>query len=149
MAPLHCTRHPCPRQAFRLLFAASLPSRSLSCGKPAWPGADESRPAGEIYADKAAGGYSGRVNRGIGVPRFSMTVHDGKLYYVCRPQPEHPLLHEFRRIGPEAKVGERLFSVRMSVIGAQLSPDGRFVLIEGSIPRKQPWLEASEPNPVG
>ena len=52
----------------------------LHTGKPAWPGTDESRPAGEIYADKTATGYSGRVSRGIGVPRFSMTVHDGKLF---------------------------------------------------------------------
>ena len=53
---------------------------NLHTGQPAWPSADATRPAGEIYADKSPSGYPGRVSRGIGVPRFTMTVHDGKLF---------------------------------------------------------------------
>jgi outer membrane protein assembly factor BamB len=49
-------------------------------GKPAWPSADSARPPGEIYADKSAGSFGGRMSRGIGVPRFTMTVHDDKLF---------------------------------------------------------------------
>ncbi|MGD9723690.1 MAG: PQQ-binding-like beta-propeller repeat protein [Pirellulales bacterium] len=53
---------------------------NIHTGRPAWPSDDETRPAGEIYADKSPLGYSGRVSRGIGVPRFTMTVHGGKLF---------------------------------------------------------------------
>ncbi len=49
-------------------------------GGPAWPSEDASRPAGEIYAYKNSSGYSARGNRGIGVNRFAMTAHDGKLF---------------------------------------------------------------------
>ncbi|MEX2111655.1 MAG: PQQ-binding-like beta-propeller repeat protein [Pirellulales bacterium] len=52
----------------------------VNTGRAAWPSEDAARPAGEIYSDKGPSGYAGRGNRGIGVPRFSMTVHDGKLF---------------------------------------------------------------------
>ncbi len=52
---------------------------NLLSGKPAWPG-DPLRPAGEIFADKNALASSLRMNHGLGVPRFTMTVHDNKLF---------------------------------------------------------------------
>src|SRR5262249_15397411 len=48
-------------------------------GKPAWPRTDGKRPPGEIFEDVALS-PPGRMIRGLGVPRFTMTVHDNKLY---------------------------------------------------------------------
>jgi outer membrane protein assembly factor BamB len=51
----------------------------LKTGKPAWPSNDPQRPAGEIYSGDA--GPTGRaMNRGLGAPRFTMTVADNKLF---------------------------------------------------------------------
>ncbi len=51
----------------------------LRSGKPAWPGDPKKRP-GEIYSEEIAGVPLGRAMRGLGVPRFTLTVADGKLY---------------------------------------------------------------------
>lgn len=47
-------------------------------GKPAWP--SEGKPSGEIYEDEQAQNASSRMHHGLGVPRFTMTAHRGKLY---------------------------------------------------------------------
>jgi hypothetical protein len=66
-------------------------------GKPAWLSTDPSRPAGEIYADKAAGGFGARMSRGIGVPRFTMTISDNKLFARMGSQvTSRPLEYESR-----------------------------------------------------
>jgi tetratricopeptide (TPR) repeat protein len=51
----------------------------LKTGAPAWAG-DPDRPKGEIYADENARLAAGRMHRGLGVPRFTMTAHAGKLF---------------------------------------------------------------------
>ena len=51
----------------------------LRTGKPAWPGDPKKRP-GEIYSEDLVGVPLGRSMRGLGVPRFTLTVADGKLY---------------------------------------------------------------------
>lgn len=52
---------------------------NLKSGAPAWAG-DPERPKGEIYADADAGLSRGRGHRGLGVPRFTMTVYKDKLF---------------------------------------------------------------------
>ncbi len=51
----------------------------LRTGKPAWPGDPKKRP-GEIYSEEIVGVPLGRSMRGLGVPRFTLTVAEGKLY---------------------------------------------------------------------
>ena len=51
----------------------------LHSGKPAWPG-DPTKKPGEIYAEDIAGAPAVRSAHGLGVPRFTLTVADGKLY---------------------------------------------------------------------
>jgi outer membrane protein assembly factor BamB len=48
-------------------------------GAPAWPRDDPKRPPGEIFSDDNAA-LAGRTSGRLGVPRFTMTVHDNKLY---------------------------------------------------------------------
>ncbi|MBI3837208.1 MAG: PQQ-binding-like beta-propeller repeat protein [Planctomycetia bacterium] len=52
---------------------------NLKTGEPAWAG-DPERPRGEIFADKGALASAGRMNRGLGVPRFTMTAYEDKLF---------------------------------------------------------------------
>ncbi len=60
-------------------------------GNPAWPG-DAARPLGEIYADENARLATSRSGRGLGVPRFTMTAADDKLYALLGSQvTSHPL----------------------------------------------------------
>jgi outer membrane protein assembly factor BamB len=52
----------------------------LRTGKPAWPGDPKKKP-GEIYSEEIPGAPLGRTAmRGLGVPRFTLTVAGGKLY---------------------------------------------------------------------
>ncbi len=51
----------------------------LASGQPAWPG-DPGKPAGVIYDNEAVDSQPIRAQRGLGVPRFTLTVHDDKLY---------------------------------------------------------------------
>ncbi len=51
----------------------------LRTGKPAFPRSDPKRPPGEIF-DQPVLIPPTHFNRGLGVPRFTMTVHDHKLY---------------------------------------------------------------------
>lgn len=48
-------------------------------GLPAWPRDDPKRLPGEIFADDNAA-IAGRTSGRLGVPRFTMTAHRGKLY---------------------------------------------------------------------
>jgi outer membrane protein assembly factor BamB len=52
---------------------------NVNTGEPAWAG-DPERPRGEIFADKGALASAGRMNGGLGVPRFTMTACDNKLF---------------------------------------------------------------------
>ena len=52
---------------------------NLHTGKPLWPGSAE-RPAGEIFHDTTLAVALDRSSRGLGVPRFTLTAHDGRLY---------------------------------------------------------------------
>lgn len=51
----------------------------LQSGKPAWPSA-ASRPAGEVYAEESPVSLRGGLSGGLGVPRFTLTLHDNRLY---------------------------------------------------------------------
>jgi outer membrane protein assembly factor BamB len=51
----------------------------LHTGKPVWPG-NPQKPAGEIYREGGPNGALERPTRGLGVPRYTMTVYDGRLY---------------------------------------------------------------------
>ncbi|HEV3138518.1 MAG TPA: PQQ-binding-like beta-propeller repeat protein, partial [Pirellulales bacterium] len=52
---------------------------NANTGEPAWAG-DPERPRGEIFADKGGLAAAGRMNIGLGVPRFTMTACDNKLF---------------------------------------------------------------------
>ena len=52
---------------------------NLHTGKPLWPGNPE-QPPGEIYREGPPNGSLERQPRGLGVPRFTLTVCDGRLY---------------------------------------------------------------------
>jgi len=63
---------------------SSILAFNAKTGKPAWPGdasktPDASKPAGEIYSDDTVQQAGNRVSR-VGVPRFCMTAHGGRLY---------------------------------------------------------------------
>ncbi len=49
-------------------------------GEPAWPVADPKHERGEIFEGENASMGSGRFAGGLGVSRFTMTAHDGRLY---------------------------------------------------------------------
>ena len=104
-------------------------------GQPAWPSSDPMRPAGEIYADKAALAFSGRSNRGLGVPRFTMSVHDNKLFArMGTPVTSRPLETLDSRSG-------YLLCLDLSAQGrAVWKPDGRL------LPDDERW--AFEGSPV-
>jgi outer membrane protein assembly factor BamB len=51
---------------------------NLETGKPQWSGSPQ-QPPGEIYRD-AGSPAAERSGRGLGVPRFTMTAHEGRLY---------------------------------------------------------------------
>ena len=59
---------------------------NLYTGKPAWSGGTKQITPGEIFSDDAAVMQSARINRGIGVPRFTMTAHGGRLYALLGSQ---------------------------------------------------------------
>jgi outer membrane protein assembly factor BamB len=104
-------------------------------GRAAWPSEDAARPAGEIYADKGPTGYAGRGNRGIGVPRFTMTVHDGKLFArMGSPVTSRPLE------SLESRAGYLLCLDLESQGRAVWKPDGRL------LPDDERW--AFEGSPV-
>ncbi len=48
-------------------------------GAPAWPSDDPKRRSGEIFEGEG-GSTSVRMSSGLGVPRFTMTAHDNKLF---------------------------------------------------------------------
>ncbi len=52
---------------------------NLRTGKPTWPGNPQKQP-GEIYREGGPNGSLERPSRGLGVPRFTMTACDGRLY---------------------------------------------------------------------
>lgn len=52
---------------------------SLKTGGPAWPSDNPKRQSGEIFDGDSGSSTTGRPSSGLGVPRFTMTVHDGKL----------------------------------------------------------------------
>jgi hypothetical protein len=51
----------------------------LQTGKPAWPG-DPTKPPGVIYDNETVESQPLRPHRGLGVPRFTLTVHEDRLY---------------------------------------------------------------------
>ncbi|HEY1785912.1 MAG TPA: tetratricopeptide repeat protein, partial [Pirellulales bacterium] len=51
---------------------------NLQTGKPVWPGSPQ-KPAGEIYREGGPNGSLDRPTRGLGVPRFTMTVYENRL----------------------------------------------------------------------
>jgi tetratricopeptide (TPR) repeat protein len=70
-----------------ILFSdqSSIFAFSAKTGAPAWPRQDPKRPSGEILADDTPA-MIGRTNGRLGVPRFTMTAHRGKLYARMGPQ---------------------------------------------------------------
>jgi len=91
-------------------------------GSPAWPG-DAARPLGEIYADENARLATGRSGRGLGVPRFTMTAADGKLYAHLGSQvTSHPLESY------ESRAGGYLICLDLAAQGRLVwKPDGRLL----------------------
>ncbi len=91
-------------------------------GEPAWPG-DPARPKGEIYADESARLGSTRMNRGLGVPRFTLTVHDDKLFARMGSQvTSHPLESY------ESRTGGYLVCLDLAAQGRLVwKPDGRIL----------------------
>lgn len=91
-------------------------------GKPAWP-ADASRAVGEIYADENARLATSRAGRGLGVPRFTMTAADGKLYAHLGSQvTSHPLESY------ESRAGGYLICLDLAAQGRLVwKPDGRLL----------------------
>jgi len=53
---------------------------SLRSGEPAWPRDPKIAERGEIFRGEVPAGALNRPAHGLGVPRFTMTAHDGKLY---------------------------------------------------------------------
>jgi outer membrane protein assembly factor BamB len=49
-------------------------------GQPAWPSDDPQRSAGEIFDGDAGASTATRFSVGLGVQRFTMTVHDNRLF---------------------------------------------------------------------
>jgi outer membrane protein assembly factor BamB len=52
---------------------------NLNTGKPAWKG-DPTKPPGVIYDDETLDSPPVRSHRGLGVPRYTLTVHNNKVY---------------------------------------------------------------------
>jgi outer membrane protein assembly factor BamB len=94
----------------------------LKTGAPAWP-ADAERPKGEIYADENARLAGGRVHRGLGVPRFTMTATGGKLFAHMGSQvTSHPLE------AYESRSGGYLVCLDLEAQGRLVwKPDGRIL----------------------
>ncbi len=91
-------------------------------GKPAWPG-DPMRPPGEIYADESVRLSNTRMNRGLGVPRFTMTVHDGKLFARLGSQVTGHPLESY-----ESRTSGYLVCLDLSAQGRVIwKPDGRLM----------------------
>jgi outer membrane protein assembly factor BamB len=64
---------------------------NLYTGKPAWPGGANQKAPGEFFTDDAPL-HAVRMNRGLGVPRFTMTADSGRLYARTGSQvTSHPL----------------------------------------------------------
>jgi outer membrane protein assembly factor BamB len=94
----------------------------LKTGEPAWPGNPE-RPPGEIYADENARLAAGRMHRGLGVPRFSMTAHNGKLFARMGSQVTSHSLESY-----EARSGGYLVCLDLGAQGRLVwKPDGRIL----------------------
>jgi outer membrane protein assembly factor BamB len=94
----------------------------LKTGKPAWPGSPE-RPPGEIYADETARQASGRLHRGLGVPRFTMTAHDGKVFARMGSQVTSQSLETY-----ETRSGGYLVCLDLAAEGRLVwKPDGRIL----------------------
>ncbi len=91
-------------------------------GEPAWPG-DAGRPRGEIYTDENARLSTARMNRGLGVPRFTMTAHDGKLYARMGSQVTSQPLESY-----ESRSGGYLVCLDLAAQGRLVwKPDGRIL----------------------
>ena len=94
----------------------------VKTGQPAWPG-DAGRPSGEIYTDENARLSTSRMNRGLGVPRFTMTVHDGKLYARMGSQVTSQPLETY-----ESRTGGYLVCLDLAAQGRLVwNPDGRIL----------------------
>ncbi|MEX0679007.1 MAG: PQQ-binding-like beta-propeller repeat protein [Pirellulales bacterium] len=94
----------------------------LKSGAPAWPGNPE-RPKGEIYADENARLGTNRGHRGLGVPRFNMTAHDGKLFARMGSQVTSHSLESY-----ESRSGGYLVCLDLSAQGRMVwKPDGRML----------------------
>jgi outer membrane protein assembly factor BamB/tetratricopeptide (TPR) repeat protein len=107
-------------------------------GKPAWPG-DVTRPAGEIFSDENARLATSRAGRGLGVPRFTMTAADGKLYAHLGSQVTcHPLESY------ESRAGGYLICLDLAAQGRLVwKPDGRL------LPDDEGWAFEGAPIVVG
>lgn len=94
----------------------------LRTGAPAWAG-DPERPPGEIYADETARLGKRRGHRGLGVPRFTMTVHDGKLFARVGSQVTSRSLESY-----ESRPGGYLVCLDLAAEGRLVwKPDGRIL----------------------
>jgi outer membrane protein assembly factor BamB len=106
----------------------------LKTGAPAWPG-DPERPKGEIYADENARLAAGRTHRGLGVPRFTMTVHGGKLFARMGSQVTGHSLESY-----ESRSGGYLVCLDLEAQGRLVwKPDGRI------LPDDDGWAFESAP----
>ncbi len=64
---------------------------NLYTGKPAWPGGGAAHAPGEFFSDDLPV-HAVRLNRGLGVPRYTLTAHEGRLYARTGSQvTSHPL----------------------------------------------------------
>jgi outer membrane protein assembly factor BamB/tetratricopeptide (TPR) repeat protein len=91
-------------------------------GEAAWPG-DPARPKGEIYVDENARLASSRASRGLGVPRFTMTAHEGKLYAHLGAQVTSYPLESY-----ESRTGGYLVCLDLTAQGRLVwKPDGRLL----------------------
>jgi outer membrane protein assembly factor BamB/tetratricopeptide (TPR) repeat protein len=94
----------------------------LKSGAPAWPG-DPQRPKGEIYADATARLGTRHGHRGLGVPRFTMTAHDNKLFARMGSQITSHSLETY-----ENRSGGYLVCLDLSAQGRLVwKPDGRIL----------------------
>jgi len=107
-------------------------------GSPAWS-ADEGRPRGEVFADENARLSTARLNRALGVPRFTMTVDGGKLYARMGSQVTSQPLESY-----ESRSGGYLVCLDLAAEGRLVwKPDGRI------LPDDENWAFEGAPVVVG
>jgi outer membrane protein assembly factor BamB/tetratricopeptide (TPR) repeat protein len=68
----------------------------LQTGRPAWPG-DANIPLGAIYDNETLESQPIRTHRGLGVPRYTLTVHGQKLYALLGSQLTSRTMESFER----------------------------------------------------